>query len=314
MQKKIIKNMLRESITKNILGVEVSRPNQELIVMRGIPGAGKSTEAKKRLAEGAIHSTDDLIEATGDYAGHFAKMVKSGDWSAHSIMHNNNYINAKNSMADGISPVIIDNTNIKANEAKKYVEAALIMGLSENNIYFVDVGDGGCTAEVLAERNTHNVPLETIERMMKSHKSVGTLTVKKVLEAKDMYKPKKIAMVVLDKTSTGKLLTAVRHNAPENWKTFAHHMTINLGKGLTGELVDDVGKTVTLRAVAVGKSDMAMAVKVEGYHSDNAIPHVTVAVNVADGGKPVMSNQITNWKNLDSYINLNGVVTENKLG
>jgi len=313
MQKKIIKDMLRESITKNILGVEVSRPNQELIVMRGIPGAGKSTEAKKRLAEGVIHSTDDLIEATGDYDGHFAKMVKSGDWSAHSIMHNNNYINAKNSMADGVSPVIIDNTNIKANEAKKYVEAALRIGLSENNIHFVDVGDGGCTAGVLAERNTHNVPLETIERMIKSHKSVGTLTVKKVLEAKDMYKPKKIAMVVLDKTSTGKLLTAVHHNAPEDWKTFAHHMTINFGKGLTGELVDDLGKTVTLRAVAVGKSDMAMAVKVEGYHSDNAIPHVTMAVNVADGGKPVMSNQITNWKNLDSYINLNGVVTENKL-
>jgi len=37
--KEKIKEILRESVDKNILGVTVTRPNQELIVMRGIPGA-----------------------------------------------------------------------------------------------------------------------------------------------------------------------------------------------------------------------------------------------------------------------------------
>ena len=39
MSKDKIKEILREGVTKNIMGVSVSRPNQELIVMRGIPGS-----------------------------------------------------------------------------------------------------------------------------------------------------------------------------------------------------------------------------------------------------------------------------------
>jgi hypothetical protein len=37
--KENIKQILREGIDKNALGVLVSRPTQELIVMRGIPGS-----------------------------------------------------------------------------------------------------------------------------------------------------------------------------------------------------------------------------------------------------------------------------------
>jgi len=57
-------------------------------------------------------------------------------------------------------------------------------------------------------------------------------------------------------------------------------------------------------------NDKAMAVKVEGYESANKIPHITVAVN-PDGGKAVMSNDITNWQNVKPFI-LNGVVVEIK--
>jgi hypothetical protein len=37
--KEKIKEILREGSEKNIFGVSVSRPNQELIIMRGIPRA-----------------------------------------------------------------------------------------------------------------------------------------------------------------------------------------------------------------------------------------------------------------------------------
>jgi hypothetical protein len=37
--KKEIRTILREGIEKNVLGIVVSRPTQELIVMRGIPGS-----------------------------------------------------------------------------------------------------------------------------------------------------------------------------------------------------------------------------------------------------------------------------------
>jgi len=50
-----IKQILRESIMKNVLGVEITSPNQKLIIMRGIPGAGKSTKANSIVGEGIIH-------------------------------------------------------------------------------------------------------------------------------------------------------------------------------------------------------------------------------------------------------------------
>ena len=299
---------METKIVINAMGVEVTRPDQDLIIMRGIPGSGKSTESKKRLADGIIHSTDDLIEATGDYAGHFAKMVESGNWSAHSKMHNQNFKNAKLSMERGITPVIVDNTNIKANEPKDYVEAALKMGFSDENITFVEVGAGGCTAEELAERNTHNVGLETIERMLTSYNSVGPMTVKKVLKAKSMHSTPKIAFIKLDAKSKDKLMTALGHKVPKGWLLHGHHMTIGFGKTIPKELKAEIGTKVTLKAVTLGVSDMAIAVGVEGFMSANEKPHITLGVNPE--GKPVMSNKITDWKELVSYMNLTGEVMQ----
>ena len=51
-----------------------------------------------------------------------------------------------------------------------------------------------------------------------------------------------------------------------------------------------------------------MAVMVDGYPSKNAIPHITLAVN-PDGGKPVMSNDISKWQNVKPFF-VTGVVTE----
>lgn len=237
-------------------------------------------------------------------------MVESGNWSAHGKMHHQNFLNAKASMLEGVSPVIVDNTNIRPNEPKKYVKAALEMGFANENIRFVDIGAGGLLAEELAERNTHNVPLDTIKRMITSHKSVGNLTIENVMTSKDKKNKIKYASLILDDKSNSKLLSSVGHLIPDGWKVYAHHMTINFGKGLPDYLKDDLGKTKQIIATAIGKSDKALAVKVEGYHSDNEIPHVTIAINVKEGGKPVMSNDIKDWQPLQSHINLSGKINE----
>ncbi len=305
-----IKEILRESMI-NSLGVKITRPTQELIVMRGIPGAGKSTTAKTLVKEGIIHSTDTIIERTGDYRGFFAKMNESKDFSALSRAHSTCFNEAVSSMKQGITPIVIDNTNIKMSEAKNFVTAALTMGYADENIKFVDVGTAGLTAEVLAERNTHGVPLEKIESMIASHQGQGEMTLKKVLESKDMYKQSDVlySCVLLDKASHNALLTPANYNMepPDGWIIYAHHMTINLGP-----LKDksELGKKVELTVTKVGKSDIAMAVQVEGYPSKNAIPHVTIAVN-PDGGKPKDSNDITKWQDIKSFV-ISGVVTEIK--
>lgn len=295
---------------KNILNIEITRPNQVLIIMRGIPGAGKSTMAESLVEDGIIHSTDNVIEANGDYRLFFFNMFKTKDFSPLNRMHRQNYDNLIESIKQGISPVILDNTNIKKNEAKNYIKTALELGLDDNNIKIIDIGTGGLTAEELARRNTHGVPLDKIKKMIASHRGQGSLTVENILKSKDMYKPSNVlySCVLLDRASRNKILDVLRDEIPNGWEIICHHMTINLG-GLRDKT--DLGKTVTLTVTRIGLSDMAMAVSVVGYESANAIPHITVAIN-PNGGKPVMSNQITSWKYIDPF-KVNGIVTEIKV-
>ncbi len=310
--KKEIRTILREDMEKNALGVVVTRPTQELIVMRGIPGSGKSTKAKELVGEGIIHSTDDVIESQGDYNKFFAAMFESKDFTPLSRAHSTNLKNAIKSLKEGLSPVIVDNTNIKQNESKAYVKAALELGLSDKNIKFVDIGTNGLSAEILAERNTHGVPLEKIQSLIESHKGQGLLTLKSVLESKDMYKESDVAYscVLLEEASKNVVLHNLGRYIPEGWKVFAHHMTINMGSLKDKELL---GTEQLLTVTHVGLSDMAMAVKVKtDIETKNAFPHVTVAIN-PDGGKPVMSNEITKWQDVRPFILL-GKVTEIKKG
>lgn len=293
----------------NSLGIEVTRPDQILNIMRGIPGSGKSTEAAKRVGNGIIHSTDTLIEKAMNYRDFFADMAATGDYKPLNRMHSLNLTNSINSMKAGITPIIIDNTNIKHADAKSYVVAALTMGYADENIHFVDVGTAGLTAEELAERNTHGVPLDKIKQMMASHKGQGEITLQKVLAAKDMYRTSDIlySAVVLDNQSRDTVInTNYPVDIPDGWILIAHHMTIAFGKGVSNQA--ELGKEVTLTVKKVGISDMAMAVQVEGYPSNNAIPHVTIAIN-PDGGKAVMSNDITRWLDIKPFV-ITGVVTD----
>ena len=308
--KNIIKQILREGSEKNSLGVAITRPDQKLVIMRGVSGGGKSTKAKSLVAEGVIHSTDDLVAATGDYKGFWDNILKENDYSSLHKLHIKNLANAKESMLNGVSPVVIDNTNLKPSEPKGYVEYALSIGFANSNIIIEDVGTGGMTAEQLAGRNLHNTPLETIKNMIQRHQSHSPLTLAKILEAKEFFKTSDVlySAVVMDENSHEKLLTRFSDDIPDGWKTFAHHMTIVFGKGLEDK--NEVGKEVVLKVTHLGKSDMALAARVEGYPTKNAIPHVTIAIN-PNGGKPVMSNDITDWEEIKSFF-INGVVTELK--
>lgn len=236
-------------------------------------------------------------------------MIDSKDFTPLSRAHSTNLKNLFKSLKDGISPVILDNTNIKQNEAKAAVKGALEMGLDDKNINFVDIGTGGLSAQELAKRNTHGVPLDKIESMIASHADQGPLSVKSVMSAKDMYSQSDVlySAVVLEKESQNVLFQNVGKMIPEGWIKYGHHMTINMGP-----LKDkaELGLEVMLAVEKIGFSDMAMAVKVNGFHTKNEIPHVTVAIN-PNGGKPVMSNDITDWRDIRMFM-LNGIVTEIK--
>jgi len=104
--------------------------------------------------------------------------------------------------------------------------------------------------------------------------------------------------VVLDHESSESLLNKFNVEIPDGWKKYAHHMTIALGKAIEDENL--LGSSQTLIVTQIGKSDMVIAVRVEGFPSKNKIPHVTLAVN-PEGGKPFMSNKIEEWEDIEPF-------------
>ncbi|KAM7399054.1 hypothetical protein PAMP_018347 [Pampus punctatissimus] len=129
-----------------------------LILMRGLPGSGKSTKSRELLStgpSGLILSTDDYFTHKDGY--HYEPTLLG-------VAHEWNQSRAKDAMHDGRSPIIIDNTNIQAWEMKPYVKMALEMG------YRVDFCEPDTSWKFdsyeLEKRNKHGVPQEKIAQML----------------------------------------------------------------------------------------------------------------------------------------------------
>lgn len=70
-------------------------------------------------------------------------------------------------MQDGISPVIIDNTNIVASDCVDYVEVGKAYGYKI--IVVEPSADWAFDIEELMKRSTHNVPRETMVEMLEKY-------------------------------------------------------------------------------------------------------------------------------------------------
>ncbi|XP_050770920.1 uncharacterized protein LOC127029372 isoform X3 [Gymnogyps californianus] len=93
-----------------------------LLILRGLPGSGKSTLSRILLGQscdGIVFSTDEYFRQQDGYTYNAAQLGDAHDW---------NQKRAKQAMEQGKSPVIIDNTNTQAWEMKPYVEVALEKG------------------------------------------------------------------------------------------------------------------------------------------------------------------------------------------
>ncbi len=135
------------------------------IIMRGIPGSGKSTvvdiisrscypeRGGRTLPQDTVtHSTDDLCMVDGEY---------QFDSELAGERHAQNLQNFKESLEAGVSIVICDNTNVKFSQYSPYIRAA------EAANYRVIIVEMPHPAPVLAAaRNSHAVPIETINQMV----------------------------------------------------------------------------------------------------------------------------------------------------
>ena len=89
---------------------------------------------------------------------------------------------------------------------------------------------------------------------------------------------------------------------PNDWRKYTNHMTIiynnksEIAQAWAKATAPRVGEDVLLKATHIGMSDKAIAIRVNGEMSANAIPHITIACSPT--GKPVDSNKITNWREI----------------
>jgi hypothetical protein len=113
--------------------------------------------------------------------------------------------------------------------------------------------------------------------------------------------------VILDDASKKKIINHL--SIPNDWKVINHHMTIKMGE-LPENMKNQLGNKVTLNVTKLGRSDKAIAVGVETSLSQNAIPHITVAINAANGAKPKDSNAITEWVPLEESFSVSGRIEE----
>lgn len=146
-----------------------------LYIMRGLSGSGKSTLAKELRQGGIILSTDDFFMVGGKYQFDRDYMADAHYW---------NQVRAEEAMKDDITPIVIDNTNVQAWEAKPYVEKALRYG------YKIEIAEPNTpwkfNAEELAKRNTHKVPLEVIHDMLAKWET--DITVEDIMESQQTPK------------------------------------------------------------------------------------------------------------------------------
>ena len=142
---------IKEVVMKQLINPIKEKYNHDrvCIIMRGIPGSGKSTIAK--LFEGTLCSADLFFTSEdGNYKFDTTRLKEA---------HIDCFCNAVEAMRNKDKIVVIDNTSLAHYEYKRYVD------LAENYDYPYVIITVQCDLDVACSRGIHDVPFETMQRM-----------------------------------------------------------------------------------------------------------------------------------------------------
>ncbi|XP_072476646.1 NEDD4-binding protein 2 isoform X3 [Notamacropus eugenii] len=159
---------VQESPASHTIRRKTPYVGQTLVLLRGLPGSGKSFLARKLLEEnpnGIILSSDDFFCKNGQYQFDGNLLGEAHEW---------NQKRAKEALEKKISPIIIDNTNLQAWEMKPYII------LSQKYKYKIHFREPDTwwkfKPKELARRNIHGITKEKIARMLEHYERYVSVT------------------------------------------------------------------------------------------------------------------------------------------
>lgn len=141
---------------------DINNNSRILLIMRGLPGSGKSTYANKVVETCLRSGFSAIICSTDNYFIH-ADGTYIFDKSKLGNYHKQNIETASYFMRSGYHVVVIDNTNTTWKEIEPYVK------IGKSSGYQCIIKESGTEWASIPEecfnRNSHNVPMESIKAM-----------------------------------------------------------------------------------------------------------------------------------------------------
>lgn len=146
---------------------------KKIVIMRGVPGSGKSFAAKKIVenfrGESVCCSTDNFFMVNGEYKFDPSKIKIAHEWNKSCV---------RAAIEKSIPLIIVDNTNTQKWEYSNYVDMAREAGYSvefkfPESHWWIDIGKRmmnktftDADVDLFHRKNRHGVPFEVIKAMM----------------------------------------------------------------------------------------------------------------------------------------------------
>lgn len=128
----------------------MKRKQKQLIIMRGIPGSGKTTYIEEHFPKAVVCSSDHYFtNGDGYYEFNIDEIGNA---------HQQSMDKCDRAMKKGKPLIVVDNTNIQWRYMEHYVEGAEEYGY---DLRFIRLS---VSVDEAYERNIHGVPRETVER------------------------------------------------------------------------------------------------------------------------------------------------------
>ncbi|XP_043479286.1 NEDD4-binding protein 2 [Leptopilina heterotoma] len=152
--------------TQSRIKSTIQRGFKIMVIVRGLPGSGKTYLARSIAQLADEDNPAQFIFSTDDY---FMKKGRIYDFDLRKLddAHTFNQKRVLKAVTNGISPIIVDNTNTQCWEMKPYVIFAVKYG------YFLEVLEPNTrwanNVNELTKRNIHNVPKFTIQKILERY-------------------------------------------------------------------------------------------------------------------------------------------------